>query len=157
MGRYAKPTGNPVVKLLDTSRSSTTTLVDDPELSIPALANSIYMVKAIILWDGQGSVTNGIKIKINVPSGSIRSMFYMANTNTTTGGAAANTAPKSILNNSGAFEVLPNVSGVQDVIIIDGIIQTVNAGNITVQWAQSSSSVIVTKVGGYSWLSLVKL
>ena len=157
MGRYIAPTGNPVIKRLDTSRSSTTTLASDPELSIPAQANSLYIVKAIILWDGQGSTTNGIKIKVNVPSGSIRSMFYLANTNTSVGSVGSNSAPTSILNTIGSFEVLPSVSGAQDVIVIDGVIQTVNAGNITIQWAQSSSSVTVTKVGGYSSFSLVKV
>lgn len=157
MGRYANPKPTAVYKALGTTRSNTIVVAADPDLTIPVFANSLYIIKALIVWDGDGNTVGGIKIRVGTGSGAVRSMFYTANTNTSIGSVASNSSPGTMTNISGSFEKLPSIVNATDHIVIDGLIQTVNATNIYVQWAQSGVTGLATRVQAYSFLSVQKI
>jgi len=140
-----------------TLRASTTVLAADPDLSIPLLTSSWYKVSALIAWDGGGSTTNGIKIRVGVTNAALRNVMYIASTNT----GAANTAPVS---NTGGlapsgFDRLPSAASVVDTILIEAVVLTSASGSpaVFIEWAQSSSNATPTNVNDGSILTALLL
>ena len=144
----------PKYKTGATARGSTTTLAADPDLTSTTLAATYYSFKAIIHWNGNGSATNGIKIRVGSSSANI-TQIYIANTNTT----SSNLAPTS--NESGGipngFVKLPNTAGANEVLIIEGFAQTILAGTLYVEWSQAASEATTTRVLAGSHLLITKL
>lgn len=142
-------------KTSTTSRSITTTLAADPDLVFTSAASTYYAVKAFINWNGNGSATNGIKIRVGASSGVIDPQIFIANTNT----SAANLAPTAnqISGVPAGFNKLPNTAGANEIIVIDAVVQTISAGTIYIEWAQSVSEATSTRVLSGSYLIVTKL
>jgi len=141
-------------KATSTTRSSTTTLTDDPDLVIALEANATYIVEVFIRY---GAVTaEQFKTAWTVPSGATggRSRVGVASTvnDTTTGGPFG----------SGAFGVhafvtsltygtrnsTSNQVGATEV----GTVTTTNAGNVALQWAQNTSGATGTVLASGSYM-----
>jgi hypothetical protein len=142
-------------KTAATSRISTTTLAADPHLTLATVAASFYHFKCIVVWDGQGSTTNGIKLQVTTSSGVARSQIVIANVNTT----AANAAPtcNETRSSGAAFSKLPNSAAALETIVLEGVIETTNAGTIHLEWAQAASVAVNTRVDANSVLMITKL
>jgi hypothetical protein len=159
-GSLSKTTDNGIVKTAfkaaSTSRASTTTPAADPDLVCTGLTGTTYYAfEAMLLWDGQGSTTNGLKAEVVSSSGVVYVDFVLANTNTTSANATptANELASSAL----PFSKLPNFSGATEAVILKGLIKTSSAGTIYVQWAQAASVATNTRVQVGSYLTVTKL
>lgn len=143
-------------KVVQTTRAVTITLAQDPELIVTGLeAATYYKVKAYISWDGNGSTTNGIKLRIAGSSATVISSIYIANTNT----SSVNADPTA--NESGGvpggFSKLPNFAASTEVILIEAVVLTTLASNIYVEWSQAASVATATRVNVGSNLIVTKL
>ena len=114
------------VKQVTTSRDSTDTLADDPELIIPVQANHIYSV-TILVWYS-GDATPDIKFTLAAPAGA------------TGGFRQTNTSPNGVRLALGTA-VVGNLNGaeVRGISLVGSLQTAGTAGNISIQWAQNAS------------------
>lgn len=129
----------------DTSRTSTTTLTGDPDLTL-ALGdpNGVYQVKAIIRY--QGAAGNNLQWNFTIPAGSSFTYSHWNYFNSATvspASAAAGTA-QSAWCDGGAGRRVVTMRG--------AVIMAGTPGIITVQWAQGTASATPTVVGQFSHL-----
>jgi hypothetical protein len=144
-------------KTADTSRISTTTLTDDPHLaSIALAAGRIYSIEMLLNFDA--TVTAGMGIKFN--------LYYSGTYQNTTG-------PHGALNGtsvSAAAFSATTVSGTATIIIAtdstspNGMIEiatltlaTVTGGNLSMQWAQNSSTAQNLNMRQGSYLRVIQV
>lgn len=142
---------NFVTKSSATSITSSTTLVDDPHLTLPVDASTTYMVNMVLRADG--ATAGDIKFQFTVPSGA---KFY--GSAHSLNGTATDTS--SLLLDA-ITETLPKgygvLSGTVTAINVSGILVTATtAGALTVQWAQNVSNGTPTRVNLGSYLDLVR-
>jgi len=120
-----------VVKAANQSRNTTTTYADDDTLFFSVEANKIYRVK---LWIEYTLGAGGAKFQLAGPA----STTVKSVTHTNIGGSNAHannpqgTLPQVILNDS-------NTSGT-NMILVECVVRTTNAGTLSLQWAQSTSN-----------------
>jgi len=130
-------------KAVDTDRASTTVLSDDPELSgLALLANTKYLIE-YVLNIGNTTATPGIKL-LPAYSGTIQ------NGNDRSGGRtgsflAVNNGNVGLLATTVEIGTVNSVNAnggtqPQGTVVIKGVIQTNSAGNLSLQWAQQTSS-----------------
>lgn len=125
----------------DTARSSAntgTTLTADPDLVIPVLANAAYLVTFSLVYKGAATNTGDLKFGFSVPSGA-----------TMPGGFLGITNPL-------ALEILPVTASSTLVSYSNGtgnplwcqvtatLVTSSTAGNLTLTWAQNTSSATST-------------
>lgn len=131
-------------KVVDTDRASTTSLADDPELSGLALqANTKYLIEYVINV-GNTTANPGIKL-LPAYSGTLQngndrsggrtgSFLAVNNGNVGLGSTTVEIGTSNSVNANGGTQP-------QGTVIIKGVIQTNTAGNLSLQWAQQTSSV----------------
>lgn len=145
-----------VRKGADTNRASTTTLADDPDLTIELEANSVYRVEFIIHYSATAAA--GFKTAWTTPSGS----------SGLKGAWGVDTSPTSTSNPTGdgrwgVHGFGTNIdygtrNGANQVMAWEtGEIITTNAGTLALQWAQSTSDASNTRVAQRSILRVHKL
>lgn len=138
---------NPVVwigsafrhKSSDTTRSSTTVLADDPELTLPILANEEF-VGMLHLDVGAAIKTTGIKVAITAPSGASGHFCASIITDAISAGEVfliRSDTPGAALDFTTA-DLGNSLNGMIDLHF--HVPNGPNDGNITLQWAQSTSS-----------------
>ncbi|GLW32280.1 hypothetical protein [Actinoplanes regularis] len=126
---------NFIRKAIQTDRATTTTLADDPELTIPVVANAIYVAEIVLFYQSQAAVD--FKFQPVAPSGS--SYRYTLN------GLHSSTASVYSDDQSAALDLsnVANVSGIGAVLAgvqCRGLLRTGGtAGAFKVQWAQLTS------------------
>lgn len=146
----------PAKKTSQTARASTTTLTQDPDLIISSLlASTYYKFHAYILWDGNGSTSNGIKIRVATSSGVILSEIFTSNTNTSSSNSSSTS--NEIGGIPAGYNKLPNAAGAQEVILIEGVIETIGVSTIYVEWSQSASNATTTRLNSGSHLTVTKI
>jgi hypothetical protein len=144
-----------VRKSADESVTSSTTLQDDNHLILPVVANEIYRVEFLVIFSGANS-TGDIKIAFTFPSGGrIDVSALAANTSgtfSTESYISSSTSPTA----GNAFN--GRGTSVRVAMPIVGIFTTGGTGgNLTLQWAQNTSSGTATTVYANSTLYAVKL
>jgi hypothetical protein len=125
-----------VMKPSDTARTTDDTLSNDPHLTLPILANEKWAVRAIILVT-VASATPDIKFQWVGPAGSAgmwMESYYVQQ--------------RFALGANATLGMTANAELICDVIIANGV----NAGNLTFQWAQNTSSADATTVKATSYL-----
>jgi hypothetical protein len=152
-GDWQDPVGNDntyvtitAVKAADTSRSSTTTLTADPDLTFSVLANSKYLVRFALIITG--GATEDFKFSVGGPASFTlnSSIWYnTGNTTTITGDDSPNdNTPDSV--------TIPCHATVPSTVWFDGYIATSGtAGTVSIKWAQNTSGATATilKAGSY--------
>jgi hypothetical protein len=123
------------IKTADTSRASTTTLADDPHLTIPVAANATYHTDVVLFHNSQP--TGDFKWTFVGPASSVLS--YAGATVTLAGAVYIDDnvfySDLTDVQNSGG------IAGVWVPIIIQGMLITSGtAGNFKLQWAQQTSN-----------------
>lgn len=129
------------VKPADTSRASTTTLADDPDLVI-SLVPGTYLIGVTAVFS-DGNAAPGSKFKLAFSSSyTFATGFFQAGTDGTTS-AAYRSYPNAV----DADLFAGNLSfGTADTFYQGtGTLLVTAPGNLTVQWAQAASSVNATK------------
>jgi len=137
------------IKVSDTTRSSTTTFADDPDLTVPVAANINYYVDAMLLYDT--AATPLIKFQLTVPSGATRYWVFngLATSVTATGDGVVRLSDKvNALGTAGAG----SITGAP---LRGTVLNGSTAGFATLQWAQNVSNAANTILKAGSWLRLI--
>lgn len=145
--------GVPGIKFKATvlSRSNTTTLADDLDLAFTNLAPGTYQAKGFLAIKGLTTGTQGFKWQLAIPA-STGSVFL--NYNGVANGAVLSntlTGPNTSLG------IATIATAVSDYVSFDSIFTTTVLGNLSIQWAQNSSSANGTVLSDRSWLSVTQL
>ena len=149
-----------VYKAGNTDRSATTTLADDPDLTVQIAANAVYEVEMRIFY----ATTTGaggplFKTAWTVPSGATGNRSAMGPGSTAVDGGADNMAMHSGVHNPSTTVTYGgrNSSTSQAVAIETGTITTVSAGTLALQWAQATSSASPVRVGTGSRMTVRRI
>lgn len=145
-----------VRKASDTSRASTTTVTDDPDLTTTLEANAMYRVTFWIHYSA--AAAGGFKTQWTVPSGAsgLRSCWGVGTSPTSTTdpqgdgrwGVHGFTTATSYGTRDSTNQVLAKEEG--DIV-------TTSAGTLALQWAQTASSATATRVVSRSFLLVRRL
>ena len=140
------------IKPADTSRASTTTLANDPDLTVSVDANKTYYVQVTIIYTAV-SGSGDLKFAWTVPAGTVFSGTVMNDATTVNMGAYQ--AGGTLISQTQSFvgggaSIL--ASAFSGVLAIGG-----SSGSFTLQWAQQTSNVTATvvKQGSHMFLRRV--
>lgn len=145
-----------VAKAADTSRTSTTTLADDPDLQFTAQAAGTYSVEWEIASTGPTSTTN-IKIALNC-TGTVTTAFWYVDAIDQNGNRGSNAAQNACSGGTASATVSTAITaGNYEVVKGSAQVVTSTSGTISLQWAQGTSNVsaLVFKQG--SWMRISKI
>lgn len=133
------------------TRTSTTTLADDPDLTVPVAASSYYTVSVFLSYQAAATGVN-FKWTFTLPSGSDTGIYgvnFFDTSNTLTVGIR-NWADTVAGGTVGANVGYPAT--------VKGMIHTGGTGgNMTLQWAQNTSSTNGTSLNAKSHMILQKV
>lgn len=131
-------------KTADTTRTATTTLADDPHLTLAVEANSIYIFNSRLFMTSP--TTADFKYGFSVPSGGSMK-WQMANNPSTDYYTEATSITRSTAGS-------PNTN----TVAYTGVIVTSStSGEFTLQWAQDTSDAGNTILEQYSFLKIEKI
>lgn len=128
------------VKPSDTSRISTTSLANDPDLVVVADANKYYDLLIQMVYNGP--TAGGFKFDVTVPSGTVfTGIVYQVNNNTGGFGSAAVVSPTGItLAGVGGFHFTAVTANDQGAYVRGTLDTAGTGGNVTVRWCQDTST-----------------
>jgi hypothetical protein len=147
-------------KTVDSSRSSTTTLADDPELTLTLAASGTYTIRAAVTYNAPSAA--GLKMNFNIGTGVTLKAWnvigcnvsgaFTQGSNVTVGGGAVNTT--DIATQNGTVN-----HGNSNVFYHDVIVATGSSGTytFTLRWAQNNFSATSATVMYGSYLLAEKI
>lgn len=137
--------GRLVVKAGDTSRASTTTLANDPELTM-SLSAGTYIVESQLFWSS-ASASPLAKVNFATPTIVIASGEYV----TSSGGGTLSTGELIIDGSSSANVMAIGPNARPSYASIHALVTISASGTFALSWAQSSSNATATvlKAGSY--------
>lgn len=146
-------TGPAAIKTGTTSRASTTTPTNDPDLTIALASSASYLIVAAINYDGgTGGSYGGMKMTWAVPaSANFQYNATRQNPSHTFVGA---------FTSIGSDVLSCDTTGVGSTLVVgvSGVITTAGtAGNLVFQWAQDTSSGTNTHVLPFSFLTAARI
>lgn len=144
-----------VVKASNTSRSSTTTLSADPELTFAATGTATYKVESCLRFNGTTTGTQGIKFVLNRTTAGSNGGFWGGNQYVgTTGTAIAGVGtPGSSGTTTGQVAIATiDVSGSVSYACLKGVFDLTSGVSYAIEWAQNSSSANNTTMLAGSYL-----
>lgn len=139
----------------DLTRTSTTTMANDPDLTIGVAANAAYALTGYIIYSQNlaASATTGIKIGWSGPASATLQW-----TSGGTDGPTSLTGQDVTSQNISATRSLPSNLGTPMAAIPFGYLATVGtSGSLTFQWAQVASNATGTVVRAGSWIRLRRI
>ena len=126
-------------KAAATTRTATTTLTADPDLTLTVLADSLYKVEGVL--DITTPAAADMDILLAVPSGAVFSAVY--------------STPTGLVSWDGSEATLADPDGA---LTFNGILSVSStAGSATIQWAQTTSDAGDTVMESGSYMLLTKL
>ena len=131
------------VKTGDTSRTSTVTIADDPDLQLPLLASAQYHIAGHLIF--QAAAGGDVQWVWTCSGATFRYQHLNVNLSGTLV-SATTAALGDILGSAGAG------AGNSQSIGINGLITTVGAATLVFRWAQNTSSGTATIMKQYSFL-----
>lgn len=147
-----------VFKQVTTTRASTTTLADDPELQYPLEANAVYRID--LLLHVASNTAAAIKTQWTYPTGASGLKEGWGLDDGVTGNANAGGTPRMgvhQLNTVINYGDRNNSAGLQHLVFEGGIITTLAAGTFTLQWAQQVSNATGSLVAIGSYMKIRRL
>ena len=151
-----------VYKTANTDRASTTTLTDDPELTVTLAAGAVYIIEFYLHY----AAINAAQFKTawTVPSGATgaRSVRGLASTvsdssSAPTGGGAGSLR-SGIHNYTTVINYGTRDSGTNQVLAREEtLITTSSAGTCAIQWAQVTSNATATRMAAGSWVRALRI
>ena len=143
-----------VFKPANTSRNTTTTVTDDPDLSLPVASSATYEVRGVIFYDGPAAGTGDIKWTFSLPSGAT-GQYQMIHQN-----ISGNTAGMWQINWTDGPNLVTTQANCQGLgspnvlaMTFSGLLATGGtAGNLTFRWAQNTSNGTNTRVYNQSYM-----
>lgn len=138
-----------VKKTGGTSRASTVTLADDPDLQIVIPAAGTYVIRGA-LWFNLGSQTAGVQYGFAY-TGSSTQLGYRSNYSTIGSSAGSDNdfsfAAAAFPSGNGAGNSAANLRMWVEIVLI-----ATSAGTLSLQWAQSASNALATTLSRGSYL-----
>jgi hypothetical protein len=142
-----------VSKSVATSRNTTTTMTNDPDLQLPVASSAVYDINGCLFYTGNATSAD-FKFTFSLPSGAggyyfpcrqnLSGNFTGSFGNQWTDTATANTTGTGVANLM--------------VVFIKGFLSTAGtAGNFTLQWAQNTSNGTGTTVKENSFISAQRI
>ncbi|MEU8758548.1 hypothetical protein [Streptomyces sp. NPDC048659] len=125
-----------VVKSADTSRANTATTANDPNLTLPVVANATYIVEAVVAWAQGGG---GFRVDWAAPSGA--TMVWTDND------ASMSPDPGTDL----TFSTTVGTT-LQGALVVGA-----TAGSLTLRWAQNTANAAATVLQGGCYLKLERV
>lgn len=140
-----------------TNRSATTTLVDDPDLTVPLVANAVYRV--VVYLHYAATNTAAFKTQWTVPSGATGNRSAVGPDQGVTLGSSSGGQGRFGVHafNTAVIYGTRNSTTLQCVALEEGTIFTTSAGTLAIQWAQGTSDASVTSLSAGSSLHLQRL
>lgn len=139
----------------DTSRTSSTTLLDATGLSVSLEASTAYLIDGYIAYDA--GETGDLKVAFTIPSGATGHWSLFGIGTGTTGSIGDTTAVRvSALTSTCAVGGSAAFSS-QLVALPRGYVLTSSAGTMQMQFAQDTSSGTSTTIKSGSWLRFTKV
>lgn len=143
-------------KVVDTARSNTATVANDPELTFTLAANATYVMDGWIKYSADSS--GDINIDWVGPSGVLGEWVGFA---TGLGSSAQTTNGYPIRTETNDVEQARAFAGLGSTVTLGlniyGTIRTTNGGTYVMQWAQGASFATATTVYADSWLRLQRI
>lgn len=141
-----------IIKQSDESVTSSTTLQNDNELILPIAANEKWFVEFFLLLDMSASGLPDFKVEMTAPTGASGGWLLV--------GEVAGATDSYILGRSfgGSGTVHDTQSAYQPGPVLRAVVDNgVNAGNLTLQWAQGTSNANPTTVKAGSFMRCLRL
>jgi hypothetical protein len=143
------------IKPSSTSRTSTTTIADDPDLVVAIGSTGLWEVDALVMFD---STTVGLDLKLSLLfSGSVTA----DNTNALIIREATSSSDLSVfsipISSSYADWAVCDIPGAPMMARIHALLRVTAAGNVVIGWAQNSSSGTAVLVLGDSFVRARRL
>lgn len=138
-------------KTADTDRSSTTTLADDPHLSVSVPVEGIYRIDVFLTIVGVSGGDGGFKYQI-VPTNGLSTTingYGLQSINTVTAIAFGSSLDVTTCGALGSETLIQNTSYVR--LLPSGSM------TLTLQWAQNSSNSDITRLSSNSILSITRI
>jgi hypothetical protein len=139
-----------------TSRASTTTLANDPYLTLPVVANATYIYEAYVAYSNAlGAGSADIKATWSAPTGAtlVGTMYGTSGAN-----SSSYTTYDVTENGAGTTRSMPgNTSQPMSFQPRGSLTTGSTAGNLVLQWAQNTSSTTPTIVIAGSWMQATRV
>lgn len=135
------------------SRASTTTITDDPALTVPIAANEELIIRGEVVWKS-ASVTPDLKFTVNGPASPTEVTVWAVGAASEGTTATQNAKYSSFGNTVTAVIAAANANTIYRFTVI--VRNGANAGNVAIGWAQnvSDSTPVIRCIG--SWLEYRK-
>ena len=139
-------------KTANTSRTSTTTSADDPDITVTVAANSTYEIQLLLQYEG--ATAGDLKYQLNCPAGATLYACEHSLQNAATDGTFDEINPRNVNAdaNSGALG-----AGVGAVVLVTGQLVITTGGVVKLQWAQATSSATATIMKAGTFLLLRRI
>lgn len=145
-----------VRKTADESRSATTTYADDTHLVFAAEANAVYTMIGWVKYFADP--TPDIKMKIVVPSDALGEWAWLMPGSATAASGTAGYSIRTDTTDINAGRTGYGTTDSQHYTPLGGMIRMgPTAGNISLQWAQNTSSATASTVYTDSWLQFQRI
>lgn len=146
---------NTAVKAVDTSRTSNTTLANDPELTLSVAANVVYRFWCYLNYEGGTQGASDIKWSFTVPAGAtLRYQMIAVNTAGSLSPLLIGPTFTATSTNSAATNGAGNLMAA----VMHGTLDTAGtAGTFVIQWAQNTSSGTSTILHAQSAMTLDRI
>ena len=140
-------------KASDTSRSSTTSQTNDPDLIVAVAANAVYYFDLWLNYEGSTQGSSDLKLGMAVPaSATLKSSASYVNSS---GGSVV-----EVYYNNGAAALVPGTNGAGNIrgFYMKGTVAiSSTSGNVALSWAQNTSSGTATVLHAGSALKLRRI
>jgi hypothetical protein len=144
-----------IVKTTTTSRTSTTTLADDPDFTA-TLGTGTYQFEMMLQCTGAALGSGDIKALIKY-SGTVTSGTWQGVGMSTSGATNIQNNGGSVVSSSGVSQPF-GVSGASfSGVLISGGLVAGSSGTLSLQWAQNTSSATATNVRLGSWFRITQI
>lgn len=142
-------------KTADETVTSSTTVQNDDQLFLPVAANAKYKLTSHIFYSGGASPIGDLKLKWTGPTGAV---LQWANYGVNTSALTSHNVVVEALAAASPRAVGTNGAGAWMSCCPGGTLTTAStSGNLTLQWAQNSSSATGTIVYAGSEITLVRV
>jgi hypothetical protein len=139
-----------------TDRSSTTTLTDDPHLTVTVTAGAVYKLTMYLTWTG--GTTGAFKAAFNAPSGTTgRWSLYGPDLSIVSGATTSGVRLSSSSSLTTGQLAGSSSTSVPVTALPTGLITAGASGAFTFQWAQNGSDATVTSLLPGSWMELKRV
>jgi hypothetical protein len=130
---------NYVEKASDLSRASTVVLTDDPELSLPVVANAKYLMTCLIIFSATSQSAGDLNIGFSVPSGTT---ILGHATGPPVAGTSAADDITTAFSESGtmSFGVIGIAAPWTTVLLTGRVAVSSTAGTLKIRWSQAFSN-----------------